>query len=392
MKNSVLILTFILSLFSVSCSVESRTQREIVQAYMPDNAVIAHRGTIYWAPELTEAAFRWARNTGADYLELDVQRSKDSALIIIHDKTFKRTTDVDQKFPGREDDPVGSFTLEEIMQLDAGSRFNELKPEQARESFKALNVLVFEDVFMIAQGKRIKRNTDGSRAFTVDENGKYTFEYENDPADKGHRPGVYIETKDPDSYPGIEEQVYSELTLMGWNPAEKMVAGDSEPFYKDDMVNVGNTNGKILLQTFSRKGMENLNRLFKGKVPVSFLVSNPKTDEFSKAEVRADIISFAIQTGAQFIGTNLGESNDGLTAVFSREIYAAGLKPNVYSFNTVEQMEKYFGTGTGMEASPLVSGMITNRSELTIEFYYERGLRQFKPETTAPEVLAELGY
>jgi len=28
-----------------------------VQGYMPDNAVIAHRGTIFWAPELTEAAF-----------------------------------------------------------------------------------------------------------------------------------------------------------------------------------------------------------------------------------------------------------------------------------------------------------------------------------------------
>ena len=78
---------------------------------MPDNAVIAHRGTIYWAPELTEAAFRWARNTGADYLELDVQRSKDGVLVIMHDKTFKRTTDVDKKFPGRENDFIDSFHL-----------------------------------------------------------------------------------------------------------------------------------------------------------------------------------------------------------------------------------------------------------------------------------------
>ena len=103
---------------------------------MPDNAVIAHRGTIYWAPELTEAAFRWARNTGADYLELDVQRSKDGVLIIMHDKTFKRTTDVSRKFPGRENDPISAFTYEEIMKLDDGSAFNSKNTERARAELR----------------------------------------------------------------------------------------------------------------------------------------------------------------------------------------------------------------------------------------------------------------
>ena len=81
-------------------------------------------------------------------------------------------------------------------------------------------MLVFEDVFRIAEGKRIKRNPDGSRIFSKDEGGKYHFEYENDPADNGHRPGVYIEVKNPEEYPGIEEQVYAELARMGWNPLE----------------------------------------------------------------------------------------------------------------------------------------------------------------------------
>ena len=35
-----------------------------VLKYLPENVVIAHRGTTYWAPEETEAAMRWARNTG----------------------------------------------------------------------------------------------------------------------------------------------------------------------------------------------------------------------------------------------------------------------------------------------------------------------------------------
>ncbi len=363
-----------------------------VQDYMPENAVIAHRGTIYWAPELTEAAFRWARNTGADYVELDVHRSKDSVLIIMHDKTFKRTTDVAEKFPGREADPIGSFTLEEIMTLDAGSAFNKKNPDQARQSFAGQDVLVFEDVFRIAEGKRIKRNPDGTRSFTRDEAGRYHFEYEDDPADNGHRPGVYIETKIPDEYPGLEEQVYDELARIGWNPLEGEIPAADEPFFKEDRVNVGSTRGKILVQTFSRQGMINLKRVFGEKVPASFLIGNPKTNEFAKPEVTDEIIAFARECGAQFIGTNLGDANDGLTPEFAEKVHAAGLKANVYSFNTVEQMEKYFGPGEGKKASPLPDGMITNRTDLTVDFYHARKVRSHGTEKSPQEILTDLGY
>ncbi len=50
---------------------------------MPKYQVIAHRGTITRAPELTEAAFRWARNSAADYLELDVHRTKDGQFEVV---------------------------------------------------------------------------------------------------------------------------------------------------------------------------------------------------------------------------------------------------------------------------------------------------------------------
>ncbi len=38
------------------------TELEAVRDFVPINTVIAHRGSTYWAPEETEAAFRWARN------------------------------------------------------------------------------------------------------------------------------------------------------------------------------------------------------------------------------------------------------------------------------------------------------------------------------------------
>ena len=387
-----LVYTVLLAALVAGCGQKSAPTGSTVHDYMPENAVIAHRGTIYWAPELTEAAFRWARNTGADYMELDVHRSKDSVLVIMHDKTFKRTTNVAEKFPGREGDPLSSFTWQEIMQLDAGSAFNQKNPDQARQSFIGQDVLVFEDVFRIAEGKRIKRNADGSRIFTKDEAGIYHFEYEADPADNGHRPGIYIESKIPDDYPEVEEQIYDELTRFGWNPLQGDEISTDAPFYVNNKVNVGKTRGKILVQTFSRQGMMNFNRVFGGKVLASFLIGNPKTNEFAKEEVTDEIIAYAKECGAQFIGTNLGDANDGLSPDFAAKIHAAGLKANIYSINTVEQMEKYFGPGSGKKAAPLADGMITNRTDLTIDFYHERGVRRLGTAQTPQEILADLGY
>lgn len=45
------------------------------------------------APENTAAAFRAARGSGADVLELDVHQSKDGVPYVIHDATLDRTTD-----------------------------------------------------------------------------------------------------------------------------------------------------------------------------------------------------------------------------------------------------------------------------------------------------------
>ena len=40
-----------------------------VRDYVPPYAVMAHRGSTFWAPEETESAWRWAREMGADYLD-----------------------------------------------------------------------------------------------------------------------------------------------------------------------------------------------------------------------------------------------------------------------------------------------------------------------------------
>ena len=85
-----------------------------VRDYVPLYAVIAHRGSTYWAPEETESAWRWAREMGADYLESDLQCSKDGIIIANHDDNLKRTTNIEEVFGSaipatRIGDPTSPF-------------------------------------------------------------------------------------------------------------------------------------------------------------------------------------------------------------------------------------------------------------------------------------------
>ncbi|WP_167006176.1 glycerophosphodiester phosphodiesterase family protein [Mumia sp. ZJ430] len=87
----------------------------------PRPAVVSHRGLFGAGAENTVPAFTRAVAVGADAVEADVRRTSDGVLFLIHDETFARTTDVAAVFPGREDDPVGSFTWAEVRRLDAAA-------------------------------------------------------------------------------------------------------------------------------------------------------------------------------------------------------------------------------------------------------------------------------
>lgn len=91
-------------------------------------ANIAHRGARSLAPENTLAAARKAFELGADLWETDVAVTTDEALILFHDDSLARTTDVAVRFPDRAPWTFTSFTLAEIRSLDAGSWFVETDP------------------------------------------------------------------------------------------------------------------------------------------------------------------------------------------------------------------------------------------------------------------------
>lgn len=74
--------------------------------------VIAHRGAAGLAPENTAAGVRTAAELGADYTEIDVQRTADGALVVMHDATVDRTTN--------GSGPVAEMTFAELSTLTVG--------------------------------------------------------------------------------------------------------------------------------------------------------------------------------------------------------------------------------------------------------------------------------
>src|ERR1700681_951143 len=77
--------------------------------------IIGHRGASGHAPENTLAAFKRALAQGATFIETDLQLSRDSRFVAIHDDTVNRTTNGQGK--------VHDLSLAELRRLDAGSWF-----------------------------------------------------------------------------------------------------------------------------------------------------------------------------------------------------------------------------------------------------------------------------
>jgi glycerophosphoryl diester phosphodiesterase len=97
-------------------------------AQSPEKVVVAHRGASGYLPEHTLAAKVLAHAQGADFIEQDVVMSRDDQLIVIHDLTLERTTDVADRFPerARADGSfyVIDFTLAELRQLQVSEMPN----------------------------------------------------------------------------------------------------------------------------------------------------------------------------------------------------------------------------------------------------------------------------
>jgi glycerophosphoryl diester phosphodiesterase len=119
---------------------------------------IGHRGAKFYEPENTLRSFRKALELGVDAVELDVRRTKDGEVVVIHDAEVDRTTN------GKG--LVSELTLEEIKKLvtDKGEKIPTL--EEALDFLdKKVKVLIElketgieEDVLNLIREKELEKN------------------------------------------------------------------------------------------------------------------------------------------------------------------------------------------------------------------------------------------
>lgn len=249
-------------------------------------AVIAHRGASYLAPEETEPAYLLARDLGVDYLEGDVRRSKDGVLFLFHDDTPARTTNAAELFPGREKDPVESFTIEELKQLDAGSKFNAANPDRARPAYAGVRILTVEEMIAIAEGGE-------------------------------HNPAIYLETKSPDRSPNYEADLVELLRAKGW------------------MGSFDDGRAKVIFQSFYRDSLERVRELAPD-APRIYLFTDQSVQNSSVAKLIAD---------APALGCGIGPVGYMAWPWQVGPAHRLGLLVHPFTLNEVWQFRLFHGFG-----------------------------------------------
>jgi glycerophosphoryl diester phosphodiesterase len=279
-----------------------------LKAGIPRHPVIAHRGASWWAPEETLLAYELAMAIGADYLEMDVQRTKDGVIVAFHDDALDRVTDVARHFPDRATQSLDAFTLAELKALEVGTWFNAHRPDRARPEYVGARIATLNEIL-----DRIEAD--------------------------GRRHGVYIETKAPEHFPGIENELVALLKSRGW------ISQEGAP--TSITTRSGKAMSGVILQSFSLESLKALKAVAPG-VPRVYLV-----DEEMEAE--AGGFDVLVQRGSE-VAQALGPSGYMAWPWKTRIAHDAGLFVHHYTINTPFQLKLMRAFGT--------DGVFTDRSEI----------------------------
>ena len=214
-------------LFVLGLAIECATFS--AQSQYQRKTLIAHRGASAYAPEHTLEAYRLAMVQGADYVEQDLQITKDGVLVCLHDLTLERTTNVRDIYPdrfvvegGERHWYVSDFTLSEIKQLDAGSWFN--------NKFKGAQIPTWQETIDVVKGKA----------------------------------GLYPETKAPEVY-----------GARGFDMEKLLV----ESLRRNDLdMPPSEAKTPLIIQSFSADSLKRLKWDFKVQVPLILLVEEKDRD------------------------------------------------------------------------------------------------------------------
>lgn len=231
---------------------------------------IAHRGASGYAPEHTFYSYDKSHNAiGASYIEIDLQMTKDGHLVAMHDETVDRTTNG----TGR----VDQYTLEELKQLDAGSKFNEQNPQYANSNYESAQIPTLDEILE-------RYGTDAN---------------------------YYIETKSPDVYPGMEEKLLDTLN-------------------KHQLLNEQSLKkGHVMVQSFSQESLLKMKDL-NSNVPLIRLLDKGELPNMTQQDFNY-IKQYAIGVGPEY--TDLTKEN-------VTNLKNTGFLVHPFTVNEVADMER----------------------------------------------------
>lgn len=247
---------------------------------------IAHRGASGHAPEHTFASWDLARTMGADYLEQDLQMTSDGVLVVLHDDTLDRTA------RGPAVDCTGSVrgkTLEQLRRCEVGSWFNQRYPERARSEYVGEPIRTLEEVFQ-----------------------RYGTEVR-----------YYIETKQPEEAPGMEQALLELMDRYG------LTRGAEEE-------------GQVLIQSFSPASLRMIHEL-NPRLPLVQLLGS----------AAAEILPFL--DGIREYAVGIGPGARGVTPEVMAAARTRGLLVHPYTVNDPGQMRALLELG--------VAGMFTDHPD-----------------------------
>jgi glycerophosphoryl diester phosphodiesterase len=251
--------------------------------------LIAHRGASAYAPEHTLESYRLALKQDSDFVEQDLQITRDGVLVCLHDLTLERTTNVKDLFPTRFQEEVAprspseqgsgvagtpvrrwyvsDLTLREIKQLDAGSWFN--------PKFKGARVPTFQEAIDLMRG----------------------------------RAGLYPETKAPEVYGrlGFDMERLLVATLrrnhLGTQSAERHTP--------------------VIIQSFSPESLRKLSGMLDPKLPLVLLING---------QLRMRWLTPAGLTETKQFASGIGPAKALLDKDIVTQAHALGLSVTPYTF------------------------------------------------------------
>lgn len=112
--------------------------------YVKKIEVTAHRGASLQYPENTMSAFQGAKDQGANWIELDIQQTKDQQIIVFHDYNLKRITGVNKN--------VYDVNYTFIQSLDAGKYFH--------QKYSGEKIPLLSDVIDFAKENNMRLNIE----------------------------------------------------------------------------------------------------------------------------------------------------------------------------------------------------------------------------------------